>query len=64
MLKAHSTLKNKLESKGYKVLGDFICHGFNTNVFLKYFGGLNKHRPNEEDFEKVKEFSSKIKGYF
>jgi flavodoxin len=59
--KAHSSLKNKLESKGYKVLGDFISPGFNTNVFLKYFGGLNKNRPNRKDFERAKEFASKIK---
>jgi flavodoxin len=60
-VKAHATLKNKLESKGYIVLGEFICPGFNTNVFLKYFGGLNKKRPNLKDFEKAKEFASKIK---
>jgi flavodoxin len=59
--RAHSTLKNKLESKGYKVLGDFICPGFNTNVFLKYFGGINKNRPNASDFEKAKDFASKLK---
>ena len=62
--KAHAQLKNKLESKGYEVLGDFISPGFNTNVFLKYFGGLNKNRPNHNDFEKAKEFASKIKASF
>jgi flavodoxin len=60
--KAHKTLKDKLETKGYKVLDDFICPGFNTNVFLKYIGGLNKQRPNQKDFEKAKEFALKIKG--
>lgn len=59
--KAHSALKEKLESKGYKVLGDFISAGFNTNVFLKYFGGVNKKRPNEEDLGKAKGFARKIK---
>ena len=44
------------------MLGDFICPGFNTNVFLKYFGGLNKNRPNSQDFDKAREFASKIKG--
>ncbi len=63
-VKAHSALKNRLESKGYKILSEFICPGFNTNVFLKYFGGLNKNRPSQEDFEKAKEFASKIKGIF
>jgi flavodoxin len=64
MPKAHATLKNKLEAKGCKVLGEFICPGFNTNVFLKYFGGLNKNRPNDQDFKRAKGFASKIKGSF
>ncbi len=63
-VKAHATLKNKLESKGYKILGEFICPGFNTNVFLKYFGGVNKNRPNHKDFEGAKEFALKIKDNF
>ena len=62
--KAHAQLKNKLESRGYKILGDFISPGFNTNVFLKYFGGLNKNRPNRKDFERAREFASKIKASF
>jgi flavodoxin len=64
LAKAHATLKNKLESKGCKVLGDFISPGFNTNVFLKYFGGLNKNRPNQKDFERAREFALKIKSDF
>jgi len=60
-VKAHASLKNKLESNGYKVLGGLILPGFNTNVFLKYFGGLNKNRPNHKDFERAKEFALKIK---
>lgn len=59
--KAHAALRDKLESKGCEVLGEFIAPGFNTNVFLKYFGGVNKNRPNQKDFEKAKEFASKIK---
>ena len=42
------------------MLGDFISPGFNTNSFLKYFGGLNKNRPNQKDFDNAKEFASKI----
>lgn len=64
LAKAHAALKNKLESNDYKVLGDFISPGFDTNSFLKYFGGLNKNRPNHKDFERAKKFASKIKGSF
>jgi flavodoxin len=61
-VKAHATLRNKLESKGYVIVDEFICPGFNTNSFLKYFGGLNKKRPSHKDLERAKEFASKIKG--
>jgi flavodoxin len=61
MRKAHSSLKNKLEYNGYKVVDDFICPGFNTNVFLKYFGGLNKSRPNAEDLKQAENFANKLR---
>lgn len=53
----HSLLRQMLESKGYAIVGEFSCKGFNTNSFLKYFGGMNKNRPNNEDLQKAKEFA-------
>jgi flavodoxin len=55
--KDHSLLRQKLESKGYSIIGEFSCKGFNTNSFLKYFGGMNKNRPNSEDLKNAKEFA-------
>jgi flavodoxin len=57
----HSELREKLQSKGYKIVGEFQCRGFNTNGFLKYFGGMNKGRPNAEDLKHAEEFAQKIK---
>ena len=59
--KDHSALREKLEAKGYRIVGEFQCKGFNTNVFLKYFGGMNKGRPNEEDIKHAEEFAQKLK---
>jgi flavodoxin len=53
----HSLLRQKLQSKGYTILGEFSCKGFNTNSFLKYFGGMNKDRPNSEDINNAREFA-------
>jgi len=53
----HAALREKLEAKGYSIVGEFGCPGLNTNVFLKYFGGLNKGRPNVRDFEQAKAFA-------
>ena len=61
VVKDHSLLKDKLQSKGYVILGDFQCKGFNTNSFMKYFGGMNKGRPNAEDLERAKSFAVNLK---
>ena len=55
--KNHSQLREKLKAKGYTVLGEFGCAGWNTNSFLAYFGGLNKGRPNAEDIRNAEEFA-------
>jgi len=57
----HSTLREKLVSKGYLIVDEFACHGFNTNSFLKYFGGMNKGRPNAEDLRHAEEFAQNLK---
>jgi flavodoxin len=59
--KNHSTLREKLNSKGYLIVDEFNCRGFNTNSFLKYFGGMNKGRPNGEDLKNAEEFAQNLK---
>ena len=55
--KNHAQLRDKLKAKGYTVLSEFGCAGWNTNSFLKYFGGLNKGRPNAEDIRHAEVFA-------
>ena len=57
----HSLLREKLQSKGYVIVDEFACKGFNTNRFLKYFGGMNKGRPNAEDLKRAEEFAQNLK---
>jgi flavodoxin len=59
--KDHSLLREKLQSKGYLIVDEFGCKGFNTNSFLKLFGGMNKGRPNAEDLKNAEEFASNLK---
>ena len=59
--KDHSTLRETLESKGYKIIDEFQCKGFNTNSFLKYLGGMNKGRPNAKDLKNAERFTQKLK---
>ena len=57
----HSSLREKLQSKGYMIVDEFSCKGFNTNSFLKLFGGMNKGRPNTEDLKHAEEFAQNLK---
>ena len=61
LTKDHSTLRVKLESKGYRIVDEFQCKGFNTNSFLKLFGGMNRGRPNAKDLKNAEEFAQKLK---
>jgi flavodoxin len=57
----HLELRQKLQSKGYTIIDEFACKGFNTNSFMKYFGGMNKGRPNAEDLKHAEEFAEKLR---
>ncbi len=61
LAKDHSTLREILQSKGCKIVGEFQCKGFNTNGFLRFFGGMNKGRPNSEDIKRAEGFAHNLK---
>jgi len=61
LAKDHLALREKLQSKGYLIVDEFQCKGFNTNSFLKYFGGINKGSPNDEDLKQAEEFAQNLK---
>jgi flavodoxin len=61
LAKDHSTLREKLETKGYRIVDEFQCKGFNTNSFMRFFGGMNRGRPNAKDLKNAEEFAQKLK---
>ena len=61
LTKDHSKLREKLQSKGYVIVDDFQCKGFNTNSFMRFFGGMNRGRPNAKDLKNAEEFAQKLK---
>ena len=61
LAKNHSALREKLQSKGYVIVDEFSCAGFNTNSFIKLFGGINKGRPNAQDLQRAEEFAQSLK---
>jgi flavodoxin len=60
LVKVHKQVKQKLQNKGYIVVDEFICPGFNTNKFLKIIGGINKGRPNEKDLQRAELFAQRL----
>jgi len=59
--RCHSRLRDKLQSRGYKIIDEFCCLGWNTNSFLRFFGGINKGRPDAEDLKRAEEFARKLR---
>jgi flavodoxin len=61
ILKIHKPLKKILVSKGFEIIGEFNCAGFDNFGLLKIIGGINKDRPNEEDLKKAETFAENLK---
>ncbi len=61
VIENHSSLREKLQSKGYMIVDEFSCAGFNTNSYLKLIGGINKGRPNAEDLKHAEKFAQNLK---
>jgi len=57
----HFALRRRLKKKGFRILGEFSCKGFDTFGPLKLFGGLNKGRPNQKDINNAVKFIREIK---
>jgi hypothetical protein len=53
--------RKKLLVKGCEITGEFNCTGWNTNSFLKLFGGINKGKPNADDLLRANEFAESFK---
>ena len=59
--KDHLLLREKLQSKGYIIAGEFSCKGFNTNSFLRFIGGMNRGRPDAKDLKDAEEFAQNLR---
>ena len=50
-------LRTALTEKGFKIIGDFSCRGYDAAGPLKLLGGFNKGRPNESDLAAAARFA-------
>jgi len=56
----HRTLNNTLAEKGFTIVGEFSCRGYDTNGPLRFIGGIAKGRPNEQDLQRAREFAKTL----
>ncbi len=60
MARDHTALRKILLAKGYRILDEFACRGYNTNSFIKYLGGMNNGHPNAEDLQAAELFAQNL----
>ncbi len=56
--KAHKSFKASLVEKGFNVIGEFSCLGFDTALSAE---GINKGRPSTDDFHEAAQFAKNLK---
>jgi flavodoxin len=56
--RAHQEFHKTLAEKGFTVVGEFACLGFDTALSSE---GINKGHPNEQDLEEARSFASGMK---
>ena len=54
----HRFVRRLLARKGFRVLGEFSCGGYDTWGPLRFIGGFNRSRPDECDLERAKTFAA------
>ncbi len=57
----HAAFKELIQSRGFSVVAEFSCKGWDTVGPLKFVGGINKGRPNEKDLEHARVFARGLK---
>jgi flavodoxin len=57
----HASLLEKLVNRGFLIVDEFTCKGWDTVGPLKIFGGINKGRPDENDLAAARAFAQGLK---
>lgn len=60
LLNFNKPLRKKLLGKGFDIIGEFSCLGWDTISLLKLIGGMNKGRPNKKDLKKAEDFAKSL----
>jgi flavodoxin len=55
------SLKEKLRRKGFDVIGEFSCRGYDTSRAAMIVGGINRGRPSARDLQQAEDFAGRLK---
>src|SRR4030042_1764512 len=53
-------VREKLQRKGFDIVGEFSCRGLDTYRATRLVGGINRGRPDAEDLKQAEDFARKI----
>lgn len=56
----HWPIKSRLIQKGFNIVGEFHCSGYDTVGPLWLLGGLNRRHPDNHDLEKAAAFARRL----
>jgi flavodoxin len=56
----HRPMRCLLARKGFRVIGDFSCGGYDTWGPLRFIGGVNRKRPDERDLTRAGQFARRL----
>jgi hypothetical protein len=56
----HGPFKQELARKGFDIIGEFHCRGFDAWGPLWLVGGINRRHPDERDLSRATEFAHRI----
>jgi len=56
----HKALRDRLLDKGFNIIDEFNCVGWDNNGLLKIIGGINKGRPNDQDLGNARNFAKDL----
>ena len=54
-------IEKMLTKKGFNIIGEFSCFGYNTWFLAPFFRRQHKGKPDSEDFQRAKEFVKSLK---
>jgi flavodoxin len=54
-------LKEKLQRKGFDIIGEFTCRGYDTSKAAMIVGGINSGRPDAKDLKQAEDFAKSLK---